>query len=398
MYGIQPLAARSMMSFTLMRAECAIRNASVLGVIIGGGLGGAIGDELSNGDYARVGTVVLCIFSVTTVADVISNLLRRQFRNDPNHPRASRGTPRKQIVATFIGVALAAGVFGWAIADHLIPKQLANSNMIVSEGFSQPAKSDLTRAIEEMGDIASFRWMDSIVEKYMSPDLSWHTVAGSLESVGVPFAVAVVGTSLAVLGAILLAWMSSVAFQIEPHRFSGERTLSNRAGIRIRRSIRWTVFGLGKLIALISRSVPEVLWALVLMRLFSLGTIPGVLAISIHSMGVLARVFTETVDNIPYRRLEQAYLGSRRVTFFAVAVPVCWRDWMTYSFFQFEANVRMSMVLGLVGLAGLGMALSEAQEWAIWGQASTLLITMVLVTTVIDRTSRALKLSRSSST
>jgi phosphonate transport system permease protein len=194
-----------------------------------------------------------------------------------------------------------------------------------------------------------------------------------------------------------LAWMGSVAYQVEPQRFTGERSAVASLGLTLRRVARWAVFGLGKLIALFARSVPEVLWAIILMRLLSLGTLPAVLAIAIHSSGVLARVFTETVDNIPYRRLEQTFLGSRRASFVSVAVPTCWRDWITYAFFQFESNVRIGVVLGLVGLSGLGMAFGEARQWAIWGQASTLLLTMVLLTTVIDRVSRALKLSRNRS-
>lgn len=393
LYGAQPLTARGMMSFTLMRIECAVRNASVLGVIVGGGLGGAIDDELSNGDYARVGTVVLFVFAITTVADLISNALRRQFRNDPNHPRTRRATPRSQVAATYAGVALALGVFGWAVADHLRPKVAANANVILSSGFSQPAVSDVERALESMRTQGDSSWFEAVATKYLSPDLSGPTVLGSLESSLTPLAVALLGTLLALLGAATLAWMGSVAYQLEPQRFTGERARGSSLALAVRRGLRWLVFALGKLLALVARSVPELLWAIILMRLLSLGTLPAILAIAIHSTGVLARVFTETVDNIPYRRLEQTYLGSRPASFVSVAVPACWRDWLTYSMIQFESNVRMGVVLGLVGLSGLGMAFGEARQWAIWGQASTLLLTMVLLTIVIDRTSRALKLA-----
>jgi phosphonate transport system permease protein len=391
LYGTQPLTARAMMSFTLMRAECAIRNASVLGVIVGGGLGGAIDDELSNGDYARVGTVVLFIFALTTLADLISNALRRQFRNDPNHPRTRRTSPRAQMVGTYAGVALALVVFGWSVADHLRPKVAANVNVVLSSGFDQPAVSDVERAMESLRSSGEGSWFASVSRKYLVPDLSKDTVLGCLESTLTPLSVAWIATLLAVGAAIALAWMGSVAYQIEPQRFTGERARGAPFGLLVRRGGRACVFVLGKLIALVARSVPEVLWAILLIRLFSLGTLPAVLAIGIHSTGVLARVFTETVDNIPYRRLEQSYVGSRRASFVSVAMPTCWRDWLTYAFFQFESNVRAGVVLGLVGLSGLGMAFGEARQWAIWGQASTLLLTMVLLTTVIDRTSRALR-------
>lgn len=394
LYGTQPMAARSMVSFTLMRVECAIRNASVLGVVVGGGLGGAIDDELSNGDYARVGTVVLFIFAVTAVADLLSNLVRRQLRNDPNHPRVRRASPRAQVVATYAGVGLLVAMFGWAVADHLRPKVAANTNVLLSSGFSQPAVSDVQRALDSIGTLGEQSWIEVVAAKYLVPDLSAPTVLGALESTLTPLSVAVVGTLLAVLGAMLLAWMGSVAYQLEPQRFTGERSGGSSALLALRRAGRALLFGLGRMLALVARSVPEVLWAIILIRLLSLGTLPAILAIAIHSSGVLARVFTETVDNIPYRRLEQSSVGSRLGSFVMVAAPTCWRDWMTYAFFQFEVNVRMGVVLGLVGLSGLGMAFGEARQWAIWGQASTLLLVMVLLTTVIDRIARALRLGR----
>ena len=88
LYGIQPLAGRSMLSYTLMRCECAIRNASVIGVVGGGGLGAAIFDELNFGNYNTVVTLLLFTLALTGGADILANLLRYQLRTDPNHPRA----------------------------------------------------------------------------------------------------------------------------------------------------------------------------------------------------------------------------------------------------------------------------------------------------------------------
>ncbi|MBZ0151919.1 MAG: ABC transporter permease subunit, partial [Planctomycetes bacterium] len=74
-YGLQPLAARAVLSFVLMRFECAVRNASVIGIFGGGGLGGALWDEYSDGNTARVATVLLALLAVTTVSDFAANLV-----------------------------------------------------------------------------------------------------------------------------------------------------------------------------------------------------------------------------------------------------------------------------------------------------------------------------------
>jgi phosphonate transport system permease protein len=111
-------------------------------------------------------------------------------------------------------------------------------------------------------------------------------------------------------------------------------------------------------------------------------------------MGVLVRVFGETVDNIPYRRFEQSFAGSRVAWFGYAAVPVSWRDWMTYSFFQFESNVRAGVVLGIIGSAGLGFIFSFNFEHFHYHKASTDLIVIIMLTVIIDRLSRVLKLTR----
>jgi phosphonate transport system permease protein len=106
------------------------------------------------------------------------------------------------------------------------------------------------------------------------------------------------------------------------------------------------------------------------------------------------RVFSETVDNIPYRRFEQSFMGSRMTCFACAAAPVSARDWMTYGFFQFESNVRMGVVLGIIGVPGLGFFFTFQFEWFQYEKAATYLLVMIGLTVLIDRISRALKLSR----
>jgi phosphonate transport system permease protein len=147
-------------------------------------------------------------------------------------------------------------------------------------------------------------------------------------------------------------------------------------------------------VALTSRAIPEVMWAMFFIAFFGMGVVAGAFALAIHSMGVLVRVFSETVDNIPYRRFEQAAGGSRMACFGYAAVPASWKDWMTYSFFQFESNVRAGVVLGIIGSAGLGFIFSFNFEHFHLEKASADLIIIILLTVVIDRVSRLLKLTR----
>ncbi|MCC6466484.1 MAG: ABC transporter permease subunit [Planctomycetes bacterium] len=210
----------------------------------------------------------------------------------------------------------------------------------------------------------------------------------SLRSALIPVGMAVIGTLLGVLAAIALCYPHSVAFQLEPQRFTGE------APGALRRGLRAVQLLLARAVALTSRAIPEVMWAMFFVAFFGAGVVAGAFALAIHTLGVLVRVFSETVDNIPYRRFEQAAGGSRAACFGYAAVPASWRDWMTYSFFQFESNVRAGVVLGIIGSAGLGFVFSVNFEHFQYPKAATNLLVIILLTVVIDRLSRLLKLSR----
>jgi phosphonate transport system permease protein len=200
---------------------------------------------------------------------------------------------------------------------------------------------------------------------------------------------AVVGTLVGVLLAMLLSYAHSVAFQLEAHRFTGE---TPGPGQRVARLL---VAGSARAVALGARGVPEVLWAIFFITFFGLGVAAGAAAIAIHSMGVLVRVFSETVDNIPYRRFEQTFSGSKVSCFLYTAGPISWRDWLTYSFFQFESNVRAGVVLGIIGEVGLGFLFSSYFEITHnYRYAASSLLVIILLTVVIDRLSRLLKLTR----
>lgn len=378
LFGIQPLASRSMLSYTLMRAECAVRNASVIGAVGGGGLGAEMFDEFNFGNYDNVVTLLIFMLLLTAGADLLSNLLRYQLRSDPNHPRSARGlTMRWTMSRRLVGIAGVVGLLAFCWRYLRVPYFLKKEQRSDSIG----------NAIEEL-DRIEWAWIKTEFSKFLEPELGMETIKEAVVGSGVPVAMAVVGTLVGVFFAILLTYPGSVGFQTDSYRFTGEyRPLWLRP-------LRWIHVLLARFCALVARSVPEVAWVWLLATFFTLGILPGVIAIAIHTAGVLARVFIETVDNVPYRRFEQAYQGSRVKTFLYAGVPASWKDWSTYSFFQFESNVRAGLVLGIIGVGGLGDAFHTSfTHWSLH-RASTFLIMMILLTVIIDRTSRALKISR----
>lgn len=366
-YGVQPLAARAMQSFVLMRFECAVRNASVIGVVGGGGLGAALWDEYTDGNWSRVGTVLLCLVLLTTVTDLAANLVRRQLRVDPNHPRHGAAPGRAAVAWRR---AVVAGALGAVLAAALVV-----------------LRAPLGRALDELQRIEGPFARDytlGLALPDLSPDTLWAVLRHSL----VPLAIGLCATLLGALGAAVLSYPASIGFQIEAHRFTGERlTPLGRAG-------RWLVVVVSRGVALLLRGVPEVAWVVLLSVFFQVGVTPCVLAVAVHSTGVLHRVFTETVDNVPYGLLERAGAARRAQRFAYAAVPRALADWRTYAFFQFEVNMRIGIALGIVGAGGLGDRFGSNLKFREFGTASSFLWAMVLLTVLVDRLSRWLQLRR----
>ena len=510
-YGIRPLASRSMLSYTLMRAECAIRNAAVIGAVGGGGVGAEIKLRLDYGEYDRVATMVIFTIALTFAADLAANFIRRQLRLDPNHPRAARKQSLGAQLSrkwTGAGFALALVLWsawyqmqphpltvkepqlprllelfepkgwqnmaffkellqpelGWEVkveggtvqtlfvgAGKEWPEQERDPNAFIArvrgkrlvlgsatqeasrdgprtylekltgepleKTFSQviTTNSDAETIVKvgrgdaDLGAILLGSFSDSLkwpetkpYRKLFRPQVDRaHTtdfyraskvvpgeIRTALRTSSIPVAMAIVGTLIGVLGAMLLSFFYSFAFQIEPQQFTGE---TPHTAARV---WRWCCLVIARCVALVSRGMPEVMWAMFFVAFFGMGVVAGAAAIAIHTLGLMARVFSETVDNIPYRRFEQSFAGSRLATFSYSAVPTSWRDWMSFSFFQFESNVRAGLVLGIIGSAGLGFEFARKFEHFHYREASVDLLAMILLTVIIDRSSRLLKLNR----
>jgi phosphonate transport system permease protein len=159
---------------------------------------------------------------------------------------------------------------------------------------------------------------------------------------------------------------------------------------------RLAAVGIVRGAAVLARAIPDVFWAMLLISLFRVGTLSALLAITIHTFGLLGRLFTESVDALPLRRLEPVYEAarSRAKTYAYAAVPGVAPHWIANTFFQLEANVRASIVLGMVGKTGLGFMFQSAFEFFRMHTAGVFLLAMVLWALVLDRLSRALGFAR----
>jgi phosphonate transport system permease protein len=207
----------------------------------------------------------------------------------------------------------------------------------------------------------SLRQMGRFAAEFFPPDLSAPFVAKAAYGALQTLAVSALGTLLAMVGAALLALPAS-------GRFGGLLRVASR-------------FLLNAL-----RSVPELVWAALMVLAAGLGPFAGALALALHTAGVLGRLFAETLENAP-REPEAALhdAGAGALAAFAYGtLPLALPQWAAYALYRWEMNIRMAAVLGFVGAGGLGQMLYYHLSLFQQAQAATVLIAMFVLVFTVD--------------
>ncbi|MGY3262893.1 phosphonate ABC transporter, permease protein PhnE [Frigoribacterium sp. 2355] len=117
-----------------------------------------------------------------------------------------------------------------------------------------------------------------------------------------------------------------------------------------------------RFVTVLARAVPDVVLAMVFVLLFSLGTLPGILAIGLHSIGMISKLFADAIEQIDEgpRTAIRAAGGSRLQQFTAGVLPQVLPSWVATVLHRNDINLRGSVILGYVGVVGLGMEMSFA--------------------------------------
>ncbi len=134
------------------------------------------------------------------------------------------------------------------------------------------------------------------------------------------------------------------------------------------------------------RTVPEIVFALIFVVAFGLGPVPGVLAITIHTLGALGKLFAEVVENIDMKPVEGiiASGGTRWQAIRYGAVPQVLPNFASYALLRFEINVRGASVMGFVGAGGIGQDLIESIRKFYYSDVSAILLMIIATVMLID--------------
>ena len=165
--------------------------------------------------------------------------------------------------------------------------------------------------------------------------------------------------------------------------------LPRRAAARLPRCLR----GALRLLLVFLRSVPELIWALLLVRVVGLGPTAGVLAIAITYAGMLGKVYAEIFESTAQAPVVALLRqGSGRLQAFCYGLlPQCSDELISYTVYRWECAVRSSVVLGFVGAGGIGQQLELSMRMFAGGEVATLLLLFVALVAFADGLSKLLR-------
>jgi phosphonate transport system permease protein len=255
-----------------------------------------------------------------------------------------------------VGLALAGAVLLWPllVATEFKPWQLLEPDSLRVTGrfvgaFFPPAFS---------GD---FLWM-------LARE-TWRTVA-----------IATAGVALALLLAL-------------PLTLAATRALSISALAGSMAPLPYAIRQLVRGLLIVLRSMPELVWALVFVRVVGLGPASGVLAIALTYGGMLGKVYAEILESGD-AQVTQALLrnGASRLQAFAYGLlPQNAAELTSYTVYRWECAIRSSVVLGFVGAGGLGQQMDSSMKMFAGGEVASMLLVFVLLVALADRLSAALR-------
>ncbi|NMM13545.1 MAG: phosphonate ABC transporter, permease protein PhnE [Rhodoferax sp.] len=216
------------------------------------------------------------------------------------------------------------------------------------------------QAFSKMG-----KFLGELLPPETSPVFLRKLLAAALETL----AMSALGTLLAVLLGLALALPASKTYDGDPARW---RSLT-------------------RLLLNALRSVPELIWATLLLIAAGLGPFAGTLALALHTAGVLGRLFAEAIENAPPGpafALRVRGVPSSRVFLYAT-LPQVLPQLLSYTLYRWENNIRAAAVLGVVGAGGLGQMLAFHMGLFQMGETSSILIAMLFLVALVDALSFA---------
>jgi phosphonate transport system permease protein len=146
------------------------------------------------------------------------------------------------------------------------------------------------------------------------------------------------------------------------------------------------VFNAGRSVLSVIRAIPDILYALIFIAALGVGPLPGILALIFFNVGVVVKLLSETVDGVDVGPIEagRASGASRSQTVRWAVLPQVLPNYVAYSLYVFELNIRASTVLGIVGAGGIGRILYREYSLFHWSNVSVVIVEVFVFVIVIE--------------
>jgi len=221
---------------------------------------------------------------------------------------------------------------------------------------------DLGAIIEDIGRGAE------IIGELLSPNWAFlpRTIGPMIETIQMAILAGVIGCALAL----------PVAF------LASRITAPNRIVLSLDRGVLSVV-----------RAIPDILYALIFVAAIGVGPLPGIVALVLFNIGVVAKLLSETVDGVDRGPIEAAHASAagRTQTVRWPVLPQVLPHYVAYSLYAFELNVRASTVIGIVGAGGIGQLLYTQYQFFAWSNVSVIVIELFVAVLAIELLSIALR-------
>lgn len=216
------------------------------------------------------------------------------------------------------------------------------------------------------------RTMKNILGAFLKPDLAYAqnlTIDGLGYAILETLAIAISGTFISALLSLPFALLAS----------------QNLVGKKLGR--------LGKLIITIIRVFPELILAIIFVKVVGPGAMAGVLALGVHSIGMIGKLFyegMEAMDMGPAEALDASGAKPSQKLFHAI-LPTVMTEMMSYTLYRFEINTRAASTLGVVGAGGIGTPLIFAISSRDWNRVSAIVLALIVMVVIVDYISGSIR-------
>jgi phosphonate transport system permease protein len=146
------------------------------------------------------------------------------------------------------------------------------------------------------------------------------------------------------------------------------------------------VYSIGRGVLSVLRAIPDILYALIFVAAVGVGPLPGILALLVFNVGVTVKLLSETVDGVDPGPTEAARAtgATRTQTVRWAVLPQVLPNYVAYSLYVFELNIRASTVLGIVGAGGIGRMLYREYGFFHWSNVSVIIVELFVFVFFIE--------------